>query len=1266
MRERYLCLLNLFMKRFIVFGIVFCLVVLAGQSQSLMGERLPPNTSAPDSVFYSGMMAIKVDQSSPIRFEKNTEGHWETGNRLLDAILKKWDARDVVPMYQTLVQQVSASENQQALQNMQKAGLMQWYCLALSPKINVRKACQSLQGLAGIAIAEPFAKIESIGVPSDTQFAQQWQWQNTGQLGGLPGADVNAVAAWGISTGLPEVVVSVHDGGVLATHPDLQQNMWWGTGFNFVTNTPTLTPDVHGTHVAGLVAAVRNNNLGVSGMAGGNGSPNSGVRLMSLQIIGGTPVLPGHEALAFVFAANNGAAISQNSWSYAAPNVFPNYLAEAIDYFIAHGGGQQMKGGLVVAASGNRATEDLYYPAAYSRVIAVAASTHTDERASYSNMGAWVDITAPGGDGFTPILSTVLQNDFGTLFGTSMASPIVSGTAGLLLSKLQGRVLPDDIRSLLLYGVDDIYPRNPPSLAGKLGAGRLNAFKALWRADSISRQPVIPPVSHAQLRIECDKVAIHVEGLQAGQKLIVAYAPMGTSIGHPFGRLWAVGDVMPEGATIVWVGSVGSIMLPLPIDGEQGEYRLWVNEGSPYNYSIGTNLHLEVPSTVTEKTFAAGADFIELRWQRQCPNRGLLLATSQNGRFGRPNGDPASLSELNGGGTVLQHGQQTGFTHRLLQPDQSYFYAFFPYQFLNGKWQYGAPQLLKGNTLCAAVNLPIVESFEGPVFPPPHFRVVDGGPSGSLVPDFKTWQQNNLAGSTPNNTYSALVNAYTQNGNGSKELLRTPAFALPFDTDSVVLRFDYAYRAYAADADVADSLQLVWSTDCGATYQPLWGAGGVQLATVPGLSTQEFIPTAQQWKRIQWRLDTLAPAGTVISIGFLATNNFGQNLWLDAIELQQFKTQQPDAAVVQWLSPAAKWVCSTPYYDSVAIANKGSVAINRLQLLFTNNGLSIDSVQLSGLQWAPGSTHRVRLPPLALTIGSNQLRVISRQPNDQPDSNPANDSLSNTIWRSGQSPWPLVESFETATDIPIGWVNPQLDQAWQVSPLAAVSGKKSATIWRMADTAATGPSLLVSPILQVEGQPDSLWLQFSVAAAMRIQGNQLLSDTLEIWITSSCGASRQTLMKLWGKELARAESNASFVPNAAQWITHRLSLTPWLNQLANGFQIGFSLYKSGGNNIWLDDISIQPQKIPPYLREQGFGVFPNPFVHQFLIWHLQPVPDWQWARVLDAQGRVLKQWQWNGNAPQTLQVNTANWPAGLYWLQLNYGRYQRTTRILKQ
>jgi hypothetical protein len=103
----------------------------------------------------------------------------------------------------------------------------------------------------------------------------------------------------------------------------------------------------------------------------------------------------------------------------------------------------------------------------------------------------------------------------------------------------------------------------------------------------------------------------------------------------------------------------------------------------------------------------------------------------------------------------------------------------------------------------------------------------------------------------------------------------------------------------------------------------------------------------------------------------------------------------------------------------------------------------------------------------------------------------------------------------------------------------------------------------------------------------------------------------------------------------------------------------------GGNNVWLDEVQLFTKTIPAALKQEGFGVYPNPFTSSFLIWHLTPPTGWKSARLADATGRVLRQWHWNGNAPQTLTVETASLPKGLYYLELEYDGLKRTRKLLK-
>jgi subtilisin family serine protease len=419
-----------------------------------------------------------------------------------------------------------------------KHGLHLWY------ELTVKTSATSSANIAGeyskiqeVEIAEPVylpaindgstkpTYITKSAATSETEYfndpylKKQWHYNNTGQTGGIPGMDINLYKAWEITKGTPNVIVSIHDQGVDYRHEDLADMMWVnevekkGTvgvdddgngyiddvnGFNFSSNTGEIDVMYHGTHVAGTVAAHNDNGIGVSGVAGGSGK-GDGVRIMTCEILGGA-----HAAnipLSYVYAADNGAVISQNSWGYSEPGDFNQAVDDAIDYFIAEAGdypGSPMKGGVVIFAAGNSSTNEKMYPAANPSCISVAAIDATGNRAPYSNYGTWVSIAAPGGDAdddvtlngdySNGIMSTLDNNGYGYLDGTSMACPHVSGVAGLVVSKYGGDGFTNDkLKNHLLTGVrDTIYKiednaRHP----GELGAGLIDAKLALANDNKI-------------------------------------------------------------------------------------------------------------------------------------------------------------------------------------------------------------------------------------------------------------------------------------------------------------------------------------------------------------------------------------------------------------------------------------------------------------------------------------------------------------------------------------------------------------------------------------------------------------------------------------------------------------------------------------------------------------------------------------------------------------------------------------------------------------
>lgn len=341
------------------------------------------------------------------------------------------------------------------------AGLHKWYKVVFSSDVPVTKATADLAEIGGIESVEPVRVKRSTSTFNDPRLKFQWHYINDGTLDSShkKGADVNVAPVWeNYTTGNPDVIVAVVDGGVDATHEDLKDNYIGGR--SFIRKVDKVVPNDHGTHVAGTIAAVNNNGIGVAGVAGGDAANNQpGVKILSCQIMAPDPEDPYSEVWgsgedAIVWAADNGAVISQNSWGYtyasaedaaaaAKQGIKGTALAKAIDYFIENAGkdanGKQvgpMAGGIVIFASGNSAFQ--HDPIGeYEPVLSVGAISPDYTRAYYSNYGDWVDIAAPGGSydyAQGQILSTVAGSDYGYMQGTSMACPHVSGVAALVVS----------------------------------------------------------------------------------------------------------------------------------------------------------------------------------------------------------------------------------------------------------------------------------------------------------------------------------------------------------------------------------------------------------------------------------------------------------------------------------------------------------------------------------------------------------------------------------------------------------------------------------------------------------------------------------------------------------------------------------------------------------------------------------------------------------------------------------------------------------------
>ncbi len=368
------------------------------------------------------------------------------------------------------------------------AGLHKWYVVTYGAKTSVTKADNYLSSVPGIDIVEPDHKIKIESTYfNDSYYSSQWDFCSPGTSSYLPGADINVEPVWkNYTTGNPDVIVAVIDGGIDLTHEDLADNVIPG-GVNGSKNFVSgyigydIVAHNHGTHVAGTIAAINNNGKGVCGVAGGDyAKGQKGVRLLSCQIFMKNPADPtkdisGSGSEAIKWACDHGAVIANNSWAYTYDNedqaksgVTSQSLKDAIDYFIKYAGydenGTQtgpMAGGVVFFASGNDGWS-VGHPADYQSVVAVGSITSKLTRSTFSNYGDWVDICAPGGGGGFNIRSTIPGNSYGYMAGTSMACPHVSGVAALIVSYYGGKGFTNEqLKERLLGGANStILPAN--------------------------------------------------------------------------------------------------------------------------------------------------------------------------------------------------------------------------------------------------------------------------------------------------------------------------------------------------------------------------------------------------------------------------------------------------------------------------------------------------------------------------------------------------------------------------------------------------------------------------------------------------------------------------------------------------------------------------------------------------------------------------------------------------------------------------------------
>ncbi len=358
---------------------------------------------------------------------------------------------------------------------------------------DIESAIQRLEADPRVEYAQPNYVLYALEIPNDTRFNDLWGMNNTGQTGGTPDADIDAVEAWDVYTGSSDVLVAVIDSGVDYTHPDLVNNIWTNPGeiagngidddgngyiddihgYDFANgDADPMDDNDHGTHCSGTIGGVANNAEGVAGVAWD-------VSIMGLKFLTSAGSGSTANAISCIeYGTDMGVDVMSNSWGggpYDASMEAAIEAANAADIFF-------------VAAAGNDGSDNdvtPHYPSNYenANVVSVMATDHFDQRVDEA--GWWtscigattVDIAAPG----LHIWSTTPGNTYSDFSGTSMATPHVSGALALLRGRFPNISVADGKNLLMTVGRDVL-----PSLAGmSVSEGRLNVLKLIADPDTI-------------------------------------------------------------------------------------------------------------------------------------------------------------------------------------------------------------------------------------------------------------------------------------------------------------------------------------------------------------------------------------------------------------------------------------------------------------------------------------------------------------------------------------------------------------------------------------------------------------------------------------------------------------------------------------------------------------------------------------------------------------------------------------------------------------
>lgn len=560
----------------------------------------------------------------------------------------------------------------------------------------------------------------------------------------------------------------------------------------------------------------------------------------------------------------------------------------------------------------------------------------------------------------------------------------------------------------------------------------------------------------------------------------------------------------------------------------------------------------------------------------------------------------------------------------------------------------------------SAISAPFTESFESSSYPPAGWVI--SNPDNSV-----TWARSTSAAASGS---ASIVITNASNNTGRWDDLVTPPIDFGTDTDSTKLTFSVAYRSRGSS--YYDALEIAISNNCGGDFKTIYRKSPPNLSSVSGTSNSTFTPNSAQWRRDTIDLTPYLVSGQKMIIRFRNLSGAGANLYLDSIGVSKISLTNIDALIQNVY--AEDFLCSAfTIHPSATLANKGRMALSSATINY-----QLDNGTVSTLAWTgnlvTGDTTHITLPNLtATTTGQHKVTVWVTKPNNTTDGKPSNDTLYRGVSIFGIVNAPLTEGFEGSFP-PDSWgvYNPDNKTAWQkvrkATTLAMLSDTAAAVLQNFGYVYSNATDEIRTPVIKYSSV-DSLFLLFDVAASYNSTAGT--PDTLQVLVTSDCGATYETIYKKTALDLqtvSGAAASVAFVPaDTSAYRTDSINLTSILPSSGN-FQVVFRNISNGRNNIYIDNINIKTKVVLAALKQAGFLITPNPTSNgTFVIQHYQVPTKLTGVGVYDMAGRLVAGKTYiAGNAPAYMTMNIAGSATGIYIVKLFYTDHSYSTKILKQ